>query len=390
MNDLFLHPVFKEAIADIESLGVRVSSEASSNSKPYAVVGGRSNARWWLIPLENGRLTASGLALFQPLLTSARYMKAAASILSAIGLSRLWVKYKVFISGESSLARHFHPAESLSYAYFTGTSSPHRKVAVQIMDSSGTIKGFAKVSRNPRVHKLLNHEAGILIRLGMLNLQTINIPKLLYIGEQNDGALLITDTLKTPLTKTKTSLMPGHITALKELAERTIESNDGYFIQVLKQRYVHVSEKLTSKWQRRFENGLRYLEAANHGFLPSTLTHGDFTPWNTFFTGKKLYVFDWEYAETDYPCSNDLIHFLLATPGFRKKTPIIQIRLLCKHIENNYEISLDKAIAHLIIYLLSHTLRYVERLDNDLNRIESWEGEAENAELMETIQGNYL
>ncbi len=390
MTDLFLHPVFKEAIADIESLGVRVLSKASPHSKPYAVIGGRSNARWWLIPLESGKLAASGLALFQPLLTSAHFMKTSASILSLIGLGGLWVRKKVYICGEPAFACHFQSEEPLTFAYFTGTNSPHRKVAVQIMDGSGNIKGFAKVSCNPRVHKLLDHEAGILTRLGSLHLQTINIPELLYIGEQNDAVLLVTDTLKTPLTQTTVRLVPGHLTALKELAERTIESNDGHFIQVLKRRYVHVSEKLTPKWQRRFENGFRYLEAANHDFLPSTLTHGDFTPWNTFFTGEKLYVFDWEYAETHYPCSNDLIHFILATPGFRKKTSIMQIQQLCNHIEKNYEISLDKAVAHLVIYLLSHTLRYVERLDNDLNRIESWEGEAENAELMEKIQGNYL
>ena len=77
---------FREAMAGIETLGLRVTVQPSPSSLPYAIVGGRSNARYWLIPLTNGKVAASSFALFQPLLTSARLLKLAACVLSLLGL----------------------------------------------------------------------------------------------------------------------------------------------------------------------------------------------------------------------------------------------------------------------------------------------------------------
>ncbi len=85
MLELLSHPVFREAITDIESLGVRVTTEPIAGSIPYAIVGGRSNARWWLLPLTNRKVTISGLALFQPILTSAKLMKHGVTTLSRLG-----------------------------------------------------------------------------------------------------------------------------------------------------------------------------------------------------------------------------------------------------------------------------------------------------------------
>lgn len=62
MTTLFSNPLFIEAMADIESLGFRVTEQPVDNCLTYVIVGGRSNARWWLIPLQKGRITASGLA----------------------------------------------------------------------------------------------------------------------------------------------------------------------------------------------------------------------------------------------------------------------------------------------------------------------------------------
>ena len=132
MQNIFSHPVFIDAIKDIESLGVKITEHPTEDSVPYAVLGGRSNARWWLIPLTNKKVTIAGLALFQPLLTNAKLIKKLVTILSYLGLGWLWAKPRIYISNTTNVANYFS-SDVLSYAYFTGTDSPHRKVAVQVM-----------------------------------------------------------------------------------------------------------------------------------------------------------------------------------------------------------------------------------------------------------------
>jgi len=225
MKDFLLHPVFKDAMADIATLGVHVHQHPTAGAKPYAVVGGRSNARWWLIPLENRRVAASGLALFQPLLAGARALKSAASLLSVVGLSRLWARHTVFITGEAALPGV--RSDGLSFAYFTGTDSPHRKVAVQIMDGRGRLKGFAKLTRNPQVRELLMHEAATLEHVNGLGLQSAHVPKVLFAGNLGDSTLLVTDTLKTPRTAATTQFTAAHRAFLKELASKTAAAKIG-------------------------------------------------------------------------------------------------------------------------------------------------------------------
>lgn len=388
MTDLFLHPVFKEAIADIESLGVCVSSEASPHSKLYAVIGGRSNARWWLIPLENSKLTESGLALFQPLLASARYMKTAASILSAIGLSRLWVKHRVYISGESLLAGYFQSAESLSYAYFTGTDSPHRKVAVQIMDDRGNIKGFAKLTRNPRVRALLEHEASTLGRIQGLGLESAYIPNVLFYGNVSNSTLLVTDTLKTPRTPSMAKFSVVHRAFIEELSRKTVLSQPVSVSDIAKDfrtRFLGIRPYLEKTWCYRLDKAINVLEKETEIQMYCCLNHGDFTPWNTFLVNDRLYVFDWEYADI-HPIGSDLIHFILAMPDANLKSSAEKINLVIrKLLEANCVNCPQLARTILIVYLCGHALYYIERKLINENDVILWDGAARIASLIDEL-----
>lgn len=390
--DLFAHPVFREAIADIESLGVRVSPRASAGAKAYAVVGGRSNARWWLVPLENGRTTSSGLALFQPLLASARVMKAAASTLSRLGLSGLWVRQRVFLSGESAIARHFPSAEALTFAYFTGTDSPHRKVAVQIMDRRGNLKGFAKLTRNPQVRKLLAHEAATLEQLQTLDLQVTYVPKVLFFGNHGDATLLVTDTKKTPRTRSTTRFSAAHQAFIQELAQKTAASQPvlvGDIASDFRTRFNRITANLDHAWQERLDAAIRSLEAQADLRIPAGLSHGDFTQWNTFMTKGRLYVFDWEYAEQARPFSNDIIHFILNEPQMRSQPARNKIEAATAGLMQAWTgIQRQAAPALLVIYLITQTLRQVERLHFNTACTHTWDGSVAAAALFEVSLSN--
>lgn len=386
MINFFSHPVFQSALADIESLGIKIHQHPMPGAKPYAVVGGRSNARWWLIPMESGRVAASGLALFQPLLTSARIMKAAASTLSLLGLSNLWAQNKVYIAGDPDLARHFPCGEPLAFAYFTGTDSPHRKVAVQIMNRKGKLKGFAKLTRNPQVRKLLAHEAETLARVHTLGLQTVYVPKVLFHGEHGDRALLVTDTLKSSRTRSSTQLTQTHLAFVQELEQKTANSHQVSASELaanFRTRFSRIYSRLDQAWSQRLDDSIGSLEALNELHFSSGLSHGDFTPWNTFLSNERLYVFDWEYAEHARPPSNDIIHFILNQPRVRRQPTSEKIETITTCLLQRWSgIQKQDIPAFLMIYLLTQAFRQIERQPDTNQCCSTWDGAEDTSAML--------
>lgn len=381
--------MFKDAMADIAKLGVQVHQHPTAGAKPYAVVGGRSNARWWLIPLENSRVAASGLALFQPLLASARAMKTAASLLSAVGLSRLWARNTVYISGEPALPGVFPCSDGLSFAYFTGTDSPHRKVAVQIMDGRGKLKGFAKLTRNPPVRQLLMHEAATLEQVNELGLQTAHLPKVLFAGDRGDSSLLVTDTLKTPCTPATTQFTAAHRAFVLELMQKTATTHSisaGDIAQDFRVRFDRIRPHLNKDWIQRLDAAITALEAQPTLELNACLSHGDFTPWNTFMANGRLYVFDWEYSEQAYPVGHDIIHFVLNQPQNRRLPALGKIEAASASASLPWTgIKHGTVPALLIIYLLTQSLRQIERLPGDKIQGQQWDSAEDIAAIFDEL-----
>jgi len=393
MTDPFQHPVFREAIADLQSLGLRVTAQVAPGAKPYAVVGGRSNARWWLIPLHHARVTASGLALFQPLLTSAYLMKTAVVGLSLLGLSRLWARQRVYIAGESILGEHFPATESPIYAYFTGTDSPHRKVVVQIMDDRGNLKGFAKFTRSPPIAELLMHEAATLRRMQALDLHSAHIPMVLFAGQHGDNTLLITDTLKTAYTPSTVRFTAVHQAFLEELARKTAQPQRlaGEVAASLAARVERMRPQLDGAWRQRLDAAVTALAAHPALPLPAGFSHGDFTPWNTFIIKGRLYVFDWEYAEDAVPPSNDIIHFVLNEQQYRSQPVSQKLAAAMARLAQPWAGIAQEAIpALLFIYLLTQVFRQIERLPLEKRQASDWDGAAAQAGMLDELLGTIL
>ncbi|KJS28792.1 MAG: hypothetical protein VR64_22895 [Desulfatitalea sp. BRH_c12] len=388
-GDLFIHPVFREAIDDLKSQGLRVMAQPAPGAQAYAIVGGRSNARWWLVPLQNRRVTASGMALFQPLLTSARLMKAAAGLMIRLCMNRLWVRQRLYISGEPSLGQYFPGTVARNYAYFTGTDSPHRKIAVQIMDTQGRLLGFAKLSRNPSVATLLAHEAAMLQRVQKLGLKTAYIPRVLFTGQHGDSSLIVMDTLKTARTSSTTRITAAHKVFLQELARTTALATPrqaGELAAGLSGRIERVRPMLEDTWYQRLDSAAAALAAQPKLPLSVGMNHGDFTPWNTFLFKGRLYVFDWEYAEDASPPSNDIIHFVLNEPRTRGQSARQKMAAAMSSLAEPWTGTPQQVIpALLIIYLLTQSLRQIERLPEDRRKGSDWDGAKEQAGMLDTL-----
>ena len=383
--------IFKSSLAEIEALGFTISEHPTQGSSPYGVISGRSNQRWWLIPLTNHHVATTGMALFQPVLTSAKLLKSIYVMASSLGLSNILFREKIYISQKTMFEDVFE-IENLNYAFFTGTDSPHRKTAIQVMDQAGSIKGFAKVAQNSNVKPLLTHEAETLQYLKSLNLQSVKIPDVLYVGDTGNTRVIVTDTLKTAKSKTHTTFTDQHKTFLTELMEKTgngITLAKSEFLQNLQKNIKGLSSSLPVAWGNRL--AAAYQLISNHAssiISEMTLSHGDFTPWNTYMTGKKLYVFDWEYAQHGYPPGYDLIHFLLSLPTV-KRQPIKKIIDKVRHLLKEMKIAGNDVDVDVLLlcYLCAHGLQYSAREIEENNTVSTWDGEHEAAVYIDAIIG---
>lgn len=388
MQVLFKNPIFKLFLKEIEALGFTVSNSRRAGSLPYGVVGGRSNARWWLVPLTNRHVATSGLALFQPINSSAKFLKRTATALNSVGLASLWTRNKVYVSCPPVFSDLFDD-KNLSYAFFTGTDSPHRKTAVQFMDQNGKIRGFAKLSQNPVVKKLLTHEAETLNLLRTLDLKSAIIPTVLFCGTIGGADALVTDTLKTVRTKSATTLNGAHFAFLRELAGKTaVPGTDGtgWVVADLRRRYETVAERLPVDWRRRLEKAFEVVALHGEDWGPKSLSHGDFTPWNTFFVDDRLYVFDWEYAHQSYSPGYDLIHFMFSLPE-RKRQPVDETIGQIRKTLRETKYAGDDTFADILFlcYLCGHSLHYIAREPELAGKVILWDGEQETATFIDTI-----
>ncbi|WIG56931.1 MAG: hypothetical protein OJF61_002719 [Rhodanobacteraceae bacterium] len=377
-GDCFGDPHFGAAVREMEALGLRVTAAPHPGSRPFDVLAGHARLRWFVVPTEPRAVRVASLALIQPLRPAARLLKQAMAVTAALGLPHFWRQGRVHVSGTQHAARGFDAAATHA-AFLTGTASPHRKLTAQWMDARGGIRGYAKVSRTPAAQALLDNEAAMLERLHRIGLHSAIVPRVWLREFREDGAaILATDTVRTPRQPCCTRLHASHLAFLAELVARTASPGmpDGEgLLRDLRARLAQLPPTLTQAWRQRFDLALRELAFAPDLIAPQGLAHGDFTPTNTFRCDGRLCVFDWEYAGYAYPADYDLIRFLLALRGVRRRNPVDDCHVVESILVRDFRRAPAAARARLTAYLCVQALMLAGRRADSAGAPLSWEGE---------------
>ncbi|MGH8113430.1 MAG: hypothetical protein ACREPS_00035 [Rhodanobacteraceae bacterium] len=387
-GDCFSDLHFLAAVQEMEALGLRVTAAPHPGSRPFDVLAGRGHLRWFVVPAGPRAVCIASLALIQPLRPAARFFKQAMTVTAKLGLPHLWRNGRVHVSGIRRAARGFDAAASQA-AFLTGTAGPHRKLTVQWMDARGDIRGYAKVSRNPAVQALLANEGSVLDQLHRIGLHSAVVPRVWLRGFREDGAaILATDTVRTPRHPCCTRLHASHLVFLEELAARTaspgMPDGDG-LLRDLRAQVACLPVPLPVAWRQRFDLALQGLAFAPDLIAPHGLAHGDFTPINTFRYQERLCVFDWEYAGYAYPADYDLIRFLLAVRGARRRTPVDECHALESILIRNFRRPPAAARARLTAYLCVQALLLAGRRSNPDGMLLTWEGESAAASMLDAL-----
>lgn len=373
-DDIRDAPPFRAFLGDMDALGV---TPVATGGLPYAVVAARSNPRWWLLPLHSRPAAAAGLEMLQPVTRAAHLAKHAARGIARLGPLRWLGRGQLALSGLPDLGGAFDGAVA-HVACFTGTDGPHRKTALQVMDASGAILGYAKLSRAAHVRPWLRNEAETLRRVADLGLKTADVPTLMALRDEAEHSLLVTDSLKSATHAAPREPGQAHLAFLAELRARTGRTGAGPTLDRLAQRAADLALRAGADWAARLARTNTALRPVADE-IPVCLAHGDFTPWNTFLQNGRLYVFDWEYADERWPVGFDLAHFQLATipPDAQPDSLPMLIRALADaHFAGN---SVSAARA-LLLSLACHAVFYLGRLDEVDSPLTDWaEGPARGA-----------
>jgi len=269
--------------------------------------------------------------------------------------------------------------DDIDFSISLGTPGPDRKPVIQILSSTGEVVGFVKLGTD-YTNNLIQNEANTVAGLSRFSSDLFSFPELIDKGWWQNRFFAV---LSSPKAKPKVApqqLSPNHIEVLEELAD----INTTWMTLDESPFWTGLNEKIESlKDNNYFYTTIKSVlhkiqKKLNSSPLPFHMSHGDFTPWNTYLVGEKLFIFDWEYSDNKALPGRDLFHFILQTDFFLNKTsPTETYNKILSGFDSGLEssywkkigIEKDQALAILILYVLDRLASLVSQEDKKFNEL---------------------
>ena len=368
-------PPFALFLGDMEALGV---TPVPAGGVPYAVVAARSNPRWWLLPLDNRRAAAAGLEMLQPVTRAAQLAKLAARGIARLGPAGWLGRGQLRLSGLPDLAGALD-GRAAHVACFTGTDGPA---------SQDRAAGDGRDRLDPRLCQAVarapcpplaaqrGRDAGPCRRDGS---EDRRCPRGAGLARRRgpdaagDGQPQVPRPCRAAPARRGAPRLPR-----RSCARAAAGDGAGPLLDGLERRMGALAGLAGPDWTARLSRACALLRPVADT-IPVCLGHGDFTPWNTFLQGGRLYVFDWEYAAENGPVGQDLAHFLLSTtpPATIPDSGAALTRALA---EAHFGGDDAPAARALLLSLACHAVFYLGRLDEAGSPLADWpEGPARAA-----------
>lgn len=312
-----------------------------------------NDGKCWLIPTRH---VSTALAIYQPGAWRGRWLKRLLPLLNCCG--RLFPFPQVENPIDEVLRQRLEalfPGRRLEYSLFLGTPSVHQKTVIQIYEGQ-QILAYAKVTDNPRVKALFDHEQCILQYLHEQGVE--HVPTCLFNGVlDTDRQLFVMTTEKKRSSRNVhcwTSLHSEFIRLLQQQTMCTMPFEDSDYAKML-----DALRQRVSTWT----DGsvlLDEIDRVDTRYRGTTMSmvvmHADFTPWNMLVQHNHLYVFDWEYALRTAPVGLDEQHFFVQTAIHEQHLSPEQI---VWHYRAQHAVTVDEE--RLKMYLLLQIAIYVCR-----------------------------
>ena len=255
--------------------------------------------------------------------------------------------------------------------YMGDTSSrQNNKATLQIYDDNHII-AYAKVTKDEEVAKTFVHEVEVLKYLEEKEIK--NVPKILGTGCVDGMDIFIQSTDKPLYQKVKLKFAEKQIAFIDKIVQSTkekltYEETDFYAsVQYLKSKLDDFSDKEKSTLKQsitKIEEKLTEKPQV-YAFL-----HGDYTPWNVYYTNGELNAFDFEYCSHTMPCYMDVFHYLtqMCFLGFQEEIgKTIHIYKNSRKLLEQYICDPDFTYLCYLIFIVSFYKKRTEKDSETIN-----------------------
>ena len=203
------------------------------------------------------------------------------------------------------------------YAIFTGTAGALRKTVV-VMGKGERPDRFMKVAHTAGAVSLIQNERNMLQALANYPWNHMVLPT------ADDSPLpnaILLSNIRPANPQPAARLKLVHIKALFELWTRqkaqNLATTSWYhdMVKDLNGLSASCDNGLDAAQLARVINTLRFWlpDFTPQALVSTTLSHGDFTPWNMYLSGNRLFLYDWELSSWDRPLYYDFFHFIYQT-----------------------------------------------------------------------------
>lgn len=277
-----------------------------------------------LLPTADGAALRGGTALLPAGRARGRALWGLIRTLSPLGIARrlgrpevsIWTKGTPGSDGDLAAL-----PVGCSIAVTAGVPDRNQKVIVRAMDRRGTARAILKIGFSERSDDAVTREAAALER--MAELAPHLAPRLIASGERAGRAWMAQEVLAGK--RSGDDLTPAHVRALVELGRigRGLTAMDdlpAYRDGI--RNLAALDPSFDADWHDAYLRLRRGLEETGTGDgVPTTLAHGDFTPWNVMVERGAVRAFDWEYFAEAAPALQDALHFHVQTSILVRQQP---------------------------------------------------------------------
>lgn len=237
-------------------------------------------------------------------------------IISFLGLARIISSGSFRIKSSVELGFHRYMSSFDEGVVFLGTPGYYRKITAGII-SNGRVDHFVKVPVSLQSERNLCNEHSTLKSLEHMNFDRVVIPNF---DMRRDGTIFQSNNRHF---FSQTNKLNENIQgALQEIASKTIKKSilwNSPLISATQSNLDLLKGKLTGEnleFYRLVEDLFTNLNKSQE--IDTSLSHGDFTPWNVKVQDRKVYIFDWEFGRFQMPILYDTFHFLIQSQIYTK------------------------------------------------------------------------
>ena len=216
--------------------------------------------------------------------------------------------FTIYMQKKEFSSNHYLVNADNDFCIFTGTLGPNRKVVLFIKHKNNTF--FVKIPLTKQAEANIKNEYYVLRNIH--STEHFSKPTVIYWPEAN---YLFLENIKPNKIKYQTGkLNKAHIKFIhNNLVNATVHNINGYepivnaykLLQSTDLNQLPMAKGLATTLMQVFKSTLRERKQ-----VLTTISHGDFTSWNSYTKNNKLYLYDWEFSHPDYPVFYDLFHFI--------------------------------------------------------------------------------